>query len=349
MSDKINNYGIKDPNSLPQGSVSVDAVAQSSLDSEGDVAIKSLKASVAFGDLLKDANQPTALEPPTAKATPSELKKLGDLSLEQLLTFIKDENRTSSLKTAENMIKSNKADRDAAFQEKMNKIEENIKKAEEAKQANKIGGIFGWIATIVSAVVSAVAFVGAVCSGNIGLAIVAGIGLYASISGIVGQATGEGLTERCLKGIGFSDDVSKYLGMGLDIVGALCGGIFGGGGIAGAIDKIAKVSAKLAVYAAKVMLAARVISGAAQITKGGLNIDEAFAKYDLTQGQAEVKELEAKIQKLLADNDTNEKMMKAIMEHLKNMTESVDTIVKDKNQTAMNVASLQPSGAGGMA
>jgi len=41
-------------------------------------------------------------------------------------------------------------------------------------------------------------------------------------------------------------------------------------------------------------------------------------------------------------------MFKAIMEHFKNMTEGVEEVVKNKNQTAMKVATLQP-GSGGAA
>ncbi len=347
MSDKINaNYG-----SAVHGEMSntgaQEVTPQGDVNLEGKVANEILKSSQFKDELKQDAFNPTPLEVPK-KTSIEGLDKLEGVGLEQLLSFISGETKTANLSRAEKMIKSNAADRKARYEETMQKLNENIEKAKKEATAKKVSGIFGWIANIVTAVVSLVVTVGSLFTGNFALAAVSALGLYSSISSMVAQATGEGLTEQLLKKMKCSDEVAKYLGLGLDMAGGILGGLVAGGAVVKTLSGLSNISVRLATVSAKVINWTRFASSAMQVGKTAAGMAQAKYSFDASYNRADMKELDALIEKLNAENSNYEKMFKAIMEHFKNMTEGVEEVVKNKNQTAMKVATLQP-GSGGAA
>ncbi len=346
MSDKINaNYGSAVPGEISNTGAE-EVTPQGDVNLEGKVANEILKSSQFREELKQDAFNPTQLEAPK-KASIEGLDKLEGVGLEQLLAFISGENKTTNLKRMQNMIKSNAADRNSRFNETMAKLNENIEKAKKESVAKKVGGIFGWIANIVTAIVSAVALVGSIFTGNIGTAVVCAIGLYTAISGMVAQATGEGLTERLLKKTGLSDEAAKYMSLAIDTIGAIAGGIVSGSAILNAAKEIG-TGVKLTYYTSKVLNYVKYANAGIQGGKAVSNGVQAAYTFQISYNQADIKELNAMIEKLNAENNSYEKMFKAIMEYFKSMTEGVEEVVKNKNQTAMKIATIQP-GAGGAA
>ncbi|HAR80611.1 MAG TPA: hypothetical protein DCR21_07230, partial [Succinivibrionaceae bacterium] len=155
------------------------------------------------------------LEQPSAKA----LGELSGTGLEALLQFISGDNRTAQMKSAQNKIAINKAEKEANFQQTMDKINEAIKKAEEEENSSWWKKAFGWVANIITAVLSVAAVVVGTITAN-PLLIAAGVaGCYFAASGITEQVTGKGLTQMALEACHVPEDIAGYIGMGVDLVG----------------------------------------------------------------------------------------------------------------------------------
>ncbi|MBQ3678981.1 MAG: type III secretion system translocon subunit SctE [Succinivibrio sp.] len=289
------------------------------------------------------------LEAPSDKAL-GELKGLG---LEALLQFITGENRSAQMKSAENKIEINKQSREANFQKTMDKIEEAIKKAEEEKSASWWKKAFGWVANIVTAIISVAAVVVGTVTAN-PLLICAGVaGCYFAASGITEQVTGKGLTTMALEACGVPEDIAGYIGMGVDLVGGVVAGIISGGGIAkaaAAANKVVEVgttiekTAKISSYAAKTLKIANVVNGATSIGSGVSGGFMAVYRYQGDMLKADQLELKKALEKLLVENEECQKTIKRILEFFNNMTDDVSQVVKDKAQATMNVMTMAPSG-----
>ncbi len=236
----------------------------------------------------------------------------------------------------------------------MDKINEAIKKAEEEKEASWWKKAFGWIASVVTAIVAVATLVVGIATAN-PLLIVGGLAAcYFAASSLTEQITGKGLTQMALEACGVPEDVARWIGMGIDLVGGLAAGICSGVGFAKlaeaalkGVDVSAKI-AKISAFAAKVTKIANVIQGAAGIGGGVSGGFAAKYRYDSEKMRADQLDLKKALEKLLVEDQECQKAVKAILEFFKNMTDDVNQIVKDKNMSASNVMSMGPA-SGGMA
>lgn len=349
MSDKVNNYASQNLEYQSQlASLNADFEA-GKIDNDSylkQLVLLELKNLTSIADAEKNTTQ---LERPSDKAL-GELKGIG---LEALLQFITGENRSAQLKSAESRIEINKAEREANFQQTMDKINEAIKKAEEQESASWWKKAFGWVANIVTAILSVAAVVvGAVTCNP--LLIAAGIaGCYFAASGMTEQITGKGLTTMALEACGVPEDIAGYVGMGIDLVGGIVTGIITGGGIAKAAAAAGKAievgdamykATRIAIYAAKTTKIANIANGVASVGSGVSGAFAAKFKYDGDMLKADQLELKKALEKLLLEDQECQKAVKRILEFFKEMTDDVTQVVKDKTQTSMNVMSMSPTG-----
>lgn len=283
------------------------------------------------------------LEPPSDKAL-GDLKGLG---LEALLQFITGENRTSQLKSAESRIENNKQEKEANYQQTMDKINEAIKKAEEEKESGWWKKAFGWLANIVTAVLSVAAIVVGAMHGNVALVAAGVAGLYFLSSSITEQVTGKGLTTRMLepmlKAFGMSDTAIAITGMAIDAIGGIIAGICTGNGLAHAA-KLADIGTKVAIFCARLSYGGAFLNGLSAVGTGAAGIANAVYKYDGAMLKADELELKKALEKLLIEDQETQKAIKAILEFFQKMTEDAAQVVKDKAQAQINVMSMAPTG-----
>ncbi len=350
MSDKINsNYTSQNVSYETQIAALSSDLASGKIDSEGYLK-QLLKLELDQLQSHSDVdNKIVQLESPSDKAL-GELKGLG---LEALLQFISGESRSAQMKSAESKIQINKAQKEANFQQTMQKIEEAIKKAEEEEKSSWWKKAFGWIANIVTAILSVAAVVVGTITAN-PLLICAGVaGCYFAASGITEQVTGKGLTQMALEACGVPQDIAGYIGMGVDLVGGLITGIITGGGIAKAASAAGKAvevganidkAVKITQYASKTTKIANIVTGATSIGSGVSGAFAAVYRYDGEMLKADQLELKKALEKLLIEDQECQKTVKRILEFFRNMTDDVAQVVKDKAQATMNVMTMSPSG-----
>ena len=349
MSDQVNNYTNRNFDYQSQIAALNADLAVGKIDAESYLKQLTLIELKALKENADIDSKTVKLEAPSDKAL-GELKGLG---LEALLQFITGENRSAQMKSAENKIEINKQSREANFQKTMDKIEEAIKKAEEEKSASWWKKAFGWVANIVTAIISVAAVVVGTVTAN-PLLICAGVaGCYFAASGITEQVTGKGLTTMALEACGVPEDIAGYIGMGVDLVGGVVAGIISGGGIAkaaAAANKVVEVgttiekTAKISSYAAKTLKIANVVNGATSIGSGVSGGFMAVYRYQGDMLKADQLELKKALEKLLVENEECQKTIKRILEFFNNMTDDVSQVVKDKAQATMNVMTMAPSG-----
>ena len=349
MSDQVNNYTNRNFDYQSQIAALNADLAVGKIDAESYLKQLTLIELKALKENADIDSKTVKLEAPSDKA----LGKLKGLGLEALLQFITGENRSAQMKSAENKIEINKQSREANFQKTMDKIEEAIKKAEEEKSASWWKKAFGWVANIVTAIISVAAVVVGTVTAN-PLLICAGVaGCYFAASGITEQVTGKGLTTMALEACGVPEDIAGYIGMGVDLVGGVVAGIISGGGIAkaaAAANKVVEVgttiekTAKISSYAAKTLKIANVVNGATSIGSGVSGGFMAVYRYQGDMLKADQLELKKALEKLLVENEECQKTIKRILEFFNNMTDDVSQVVKDKAQATMNVMTMAPSG-----
>ncbi len=322
-----------------------DPVLLEKLHGTGEIDDASYVASLAQIELnaLKDKSnidKPVQIEAPSAKAQ----KELENIGLEALLTFITADNRKAQLGSAENRIKNNKAEREQNFKDTMDKINEAIKEYEKKSTASWWQKAFGWVAAIATAIVA----VAAICVGGVGLAIAGCVALYFAASEMTSLATGKGITEHLLLACKVKEDVAKWVAFGVDLAGGLISSIVCGVGVAKAMADVTKIGAKTALLVGKLTTITTGMQGASSVGSG---ISGGFAAYYTYKGKladADKLQLRKALEKLLAEDQENQKLFKTILEFYKNMTDDISQIVKDKNQANMSIMSLNP-GSSGMA
>ena len=343
MSDKVNNYGNQSVNYESQLASLTSDLQTGKIDA--DSYLKQLLA-LEMADLKKNADvesKTRQLESPTDKAL-GDLKGIG---LEALLQFITGENRTAQLKSAESRIDINKQEKEANFQQTMDKINEAIKKAEEEENASWWKKAFGWISTVITAVLSVAAVVVGVITVN-PLLITAGVlGCYFAASSVTEQVTGKGLTARFLQDVcKVSEDKAMLAGMIIDCVGSIITGIITGGALAKAA-KAADFGVKVALFCARLSYASAIANGATGIGSGVAGGFTAWFKYQGQNMKADEIDLKKALEKLMAEDQENQKTVKAILEFFQHMTDDVNQVIRDKAQTQAAVMSM--GGAGAMA
>lgn len=277
--------------------------------------------------------------------SPSD-KALGDLKgvgLEALLQFITGENRSSQLKSAESRIENNKQAREANFQQTMDKINEAIKKAEDEEKSGWWKKAFGWVAKIVTAVLSVAAIVVGAITANPVLVMAGVYGCYFLASQITEEVTGKGLTARYLELYGVPEDKAIIAGGIMDCIGSIVAGCVSGSGLASAA-KIADIGAKAAILCARLSYASSFVNGVAGVGTGVSGVFSAVYRYDGAKLKADEVELKKVLEKLIVEDQENQKTIKRILEFFKEMTDDVTQVIKDKAQATSNVMSMSPTG-----
>lgn len=349
MSDKVNNYASQNLDYQAQLAALTEDYKAGKIDAKTYVQQTVLLELRNFKTQTDIDKNRTQLEKPSDKA----LGELKDLGLEALLSFISGENRKASMKSAESRIASNKAEREANFQNTMDKINENIKKAEEKENASWWQKALGWVANVITAIVAVATLVVGVLSLNPAVIALGVAACYFAASSITAQATGQGLTERMLGPAltkVFGETAAKLICTGIDLVGGFICTAYSGAGLASMVkagadaSKTLKAAASIATYIDKTKYIATGMNGATTLGSGTAAGFATYYQYKADQGKIDQMALKKALEKLMVEDQEVQKTVKQILEYFQHMTDDVTQVVKDKNNTMTNVMSVSPSG-----
>ena len=295
---------------------------------------KSLPDIQLLNSLTKDSGLPE-LDAPKASFSGSAIMNMSQEAMEAIMNMAEREMALDSGKTA---IKARAERRKTVNEQRVNDLKEQVEKAEKSSFWDKLVGVFKAIGSIVGIIVGAVAMVAAVSTGNVVMGIGAGLLLLSSLDSAASALSGGKVSIAAgIASIDKDSAVAKWIGLGISLAIGITGAIMTG---VGAAQASASLANSLSLTASKVGSAA---SGFTQVVSGAGGIVSAVYKNDYENLNADIKKLQAILQRLKAADDSDTEQIKKILEKAQSVADGVKKMVDDCNETMHNLVAASPS------
>lgn len=295
---------------------------------------KSLPDIQLLNSLTKDSGLPE-LDAPKASFSGSAIMNMSQEAIEAIMNMAEREMALDSGKTA---IKARAERRKTVNEQRVNDLKEQVEKAEKSSFWDKLVGVFKAIGSIVGIIVGAVAMVAAVSTGNVVMGIGAGLLLLSSLDSAASAISGGKVSIAAgIASIDKDSAVAKWIGLGISLAIGITGAIMTG---VGAAQASASLANSLSLTASKVGSAA---SGFTQVVSGAGGIVSAVYKNDYENLNADIKKLQAILQRLKAADDSDTEQIKKILEKAQSVADGVKKMVDDCNETMHNLVAASPS------
>ena len=286
---------------------------------------KSLPDIQLLNSLTKDSGLPE-LDAPKASFSGSAIMNMSQEAMEAIMNM------------AERAIKARAERRKTVNEQRVNDLKEQVEKAEKSSFWDKLVGVFKAIGSIVGIIVGAVAMVAAVSTGNVVMGIGAGLLLLSSLDSAASAISGGKVSIAAgIASIDKDSAVAKWIGLGISLAIGITGAIMTG---VGAAQASASLANSLSLTASKVGSAA---SGFTQVVSGAGGIVSAVYKNDYENLNADIKKLQAILQRLKAADDSDTEQIKKILEKAQSVADGVKKMVDDCNETMHNLVAASPS------
>ena len=295
---------------------------------------KSLPDIQLLNSLTKDSGLPE-LDAPKASFSGAAIMNMSQEAMEAIMNMAEREMALDSVKTA---IKARAERRKTVNEQRVNDLKEQVEKAEKSSFWDKLVGVFKAIGSIVGIIVGAVAMVAAVSTGNVVMGIGAGLLLLSSLDSAASAISGGKVSIAAgIASIDKDSAVAKWIGLGISLAIGITGAIMTG---VGAAQASASLANSLSLTASKVGSAA---SGFTQVVSGAGGIVSAVYKNDYENLNADIKKLQAILQRLKAADDSDTEQIKKILEKAQSVADGVKKMVDDCNETMHNLVAASPS------
>ena len=295
---------------------------------------KSLPDIQLLNSLTKDSGLPE-LDAPKASFSGSAIMNMSQEAMEAIMNMAEREMALDSGKTA---IKARAERRKTVNEQRVNDLKEQVEKAEKSSFWDKLVGVFKAIGSIVGIIVGAVAMVAAVSTGNVVMGMGAGLLLLSSLDSAASAISGGKVSIAAgIASIDKDSAVAKWIGLGISLAIGITGAIMTG---VGAAQASASLANSLSLTASKVGSAA---SGFTQVVSGAGGIVSAVYKNDYENLNADIKKLQAILQRLKAADDSDTEQIKKILEKAQSVADGVKKMVDDCNETMHNLVAASPS------
>ena len=295
---------------------------------------KSLPDIQLLNSLIKDSGLPE-LDAPKASFSGSAIMNMSQEAMEAIMNMAEREMALDSGKTA---IKARAERRKTVNEQRVNDLKEQVEKAEKSSFWDKLVGVFKAIGSIVGIIVGAVAMVAAVSTGNVVMGIGAGLLLLSSLDSAASAISGGKVSIAAgIASIDKDSAVAKWIGLGISLAIGITGAIMTG---VGAAQASASLANSLSLTASKVGSAA---SGFTQVVSGAGGIVSAVYKNDYENLNADIKKLQAILQRLKAADDSDTEQIKKILEKAQSVADGVKKMVDDCNETMHNLVAASHS------
>ena len=271
---------------------------------------------------------------------PADIKQM-EAALEKLIAYLQLDNEERQAEMAKERIEVQKDTLSAEHKERKEKIDDSLKKMDEAAKSRLISRIFGWIGAIV-AVAAAVAATVITGGAAAGFAIA---GAVIAVSALVMSETGatDALTKalaETLESAGMSKkNAQLFAALAINIaIMALSLSCSIGGMVAG-LAQISKAAADTISTVAKVVQSATSI-GSAAVGLGSLaaGVSATALGYKADMAQADVSELEKIMAELQRRLDESEEELNAILEAIQNGLGQIAAILDSATDTQSEIA-----------
>ena len=271
---------------------------------------------------------------------PADIKQM-EAALEKLIAYLQLDNEERQAEMAKERIEVQKDTLSAEHKERKEKIDDSLKKMDEAAKSRLISRIFGWIGAIV-AVAAAVAATVITGGAAAGFAIA---GAVIAVSALVMSETGatDALTKalaETLESAGMSKkNAQLFAALAINIAIMALSLSCSIGGMVSGLAQISKAAADTFSTVAKVVQSATSI-GSAAVGLGSLaaGVSATALGYKSDMAQADVSELEKIMAELQRRLDESEEELNAILEAIQNGLGQIAAILDSATDTQSEIA-----------
>lgn len=275
------------------------------------------------------------------------------LSLETLLGAIGDGVRRQACRDGVASLEL-KAEQQAEVNEK--ELQEIADRLEEMKKKSVLNGFlkaFKIIGAIVGAIASVASIAAGALTGNPLLIAAGTVGLVMTVDSVVSLASdgkysiAAGFTELGKK-MGMSDDAAQWFGFAMNMTIMLASvALSFGAGFASSAGSLANVGTQATQKAAEITSMAskltNIASGTVNVATGSATIAGAVMDYNISQSQADSKELEAILERLREAIKMDKDLVEAEMERANDLMTKVREIVGECTETQSAILGVAPT------
>ncbi|WP_418765008.1 type III secretion system protein [Mailhella sp.] len=275
------------------------------------------------------------------------------LSLETLLSAIGDDVRRQACRDGVASLEL-KAEQQAEINEK--ELQEIADRLEEMKKKSVLNGFlkaFKIIGAIVGAIASVASIAAGALTGNPLLIAAGAAGLVMTVDSVVSLASdgkysiAAGFTELGKK-MGMSDDTAQWFGFAMNMVIMVASvALSFGAGFASSAGSIANVGSQTVQKAAQITSMAskvtNIASGTVNVATGSATIAGAVIDYNISNSQANSKELEAILERLREAIKMDQDLVESEMERANDLMSKVREIVGECAETQSAILSVAPT------
>ena len=275
------------------------------------------------------------------------------LSLDTLLSAIGDDVRRQACRDGVASLEL-KGEQQAEINEKeLQEIADRLEEMKKKSVANAFLKAFQVIGAIVGAIASAASIVAGALTGNPLLIAAGAVGLTMTIDSVVSLASdgkysiAAGFTELGKK-MGMSDEAAQWFGFGVNMafmIGSIA--VSFGAGFASSASSIANTASQSVQKAVQISTMtsqiSNIASGVVSVGSGAATIAGAVFDYNISQSQADSKELEAILERLRQAMKMDQDLVEAEMARANDLLSKVKEIVGECVETQGAILSAAPA------
>ncbi|MBR4675187.1 MAG: type III secretion system translocon subunit SctE [Victivallales bacterium] len=315
------------------------------LSEKGQALVKEVASLLGTERSVRISNTPVASRGETgtvngATGTPSidnpDDEKAKEVDLEKLMMYLQLDNAEEQAKLAQERIETQKDTISSGHKERMDKINESLKKMDDAAKASLFNKIFGWLMAAVAVVVAVAA-----CVATGGIAVGAVVGAAIAVGTCILNETGamEKITKALAEGLeklGMSKEAAKIVAQVAMAVVILAATIACCGASAGsALSNTLTSAQEMAKTIQQVANATMRVMGLVSIVSNGVG---AGLNYAAGKSQADVTETAKILAQLQQQLEESEDELKEILELIQNIFSQLTQILDSETDTQKTIA-----------
>ena len=272
----------------------------------------------------------------------------GPLSLDTLLTAIGYETRQQACRDGVNSIEMKGEQQAEINQKELDELKEQLEAMAKKSVADGFLKAFSIIGTILGAVASVASIAIGVATGNPLLVAAGVVGMAMTVDSALSMATdgkvciAGGISAAC-EACGMDKETAQWVGTAVSMAITFATVALNIGGAVTAGRATVEAAGKVMQVLSKTALITNIVNGANSMAKGAATIASGAFSYQAAQSRADVKELEAILERIRMSIEMEKDLVQNEMDRANELLQAVDAIVDACNKTQATVLTACPA------
>lgn len=295
-----------------------------------------------------DSGIPTVSQSIDIEELPHLAAPAGPLSLDTLLTAIGYETRQQACRDGVNSIELKGEQQAEINQQELDELKKQLEAMDKKGVADGFLKAFSVIGMILGAVASVASIAIGAATGNPLLVAAGVVGIAMTVDSAMSMATdgkvciAGGVSAAC-EACGMDKETAQIVGTAVSLAITLATVALNIGGAINAGKATADAASKVVQILAKTSLITNIANGANSMAKGATTIASGVYSYQAAQSRADVKELEAILERIRMSIEMEQNLVQNEMDRANELLQAVDAIVDACNKTQTTVLTASPA------